>query len=186
MTQIQLPLTNTENTKTTDDWYTPKWVFDGLKIEFDIDVASPGDGTDHVPTKQRFTIEDDGLAQNWYGVIWCNPPYSAPKKWCYRYANHPDGLILIRADLSTEGPYTALKASDAIWVPDGRLQFVNGRGKKSGGVNFSTIMLGRGKQSVEGMKRLEKIAGQTRLLSDTINTTTQPTTDPHPLHGERG
>ena len=150
--------------KTTDDWYTPKWVFDGLGIEFDLDVASPGDNTDFVPAKQRFTKEIDGLAQPWIGKVWCNPPYSSPTKWCYRYADHPEAIILIRADLSTRGPYAAWRASDAVWVPEGRLQFVNGRGGRSGAVNFSTLMLGRGHNMVEGMKRLSKIVGSTKVL----------------------
>lgn len=153
-----------EQTKTTDDWYTPKWVFDGLGLTFDLDVASPGDATDHVPARHRYTIHDDGLAQNWYGLVWCNPPYSAPTKWCYRYETHPDAMILIRADLSTRGPYAAFKASDAIWIPDRRLQFVNGRGGRTGAVNFSTILLGRGEQAVKGMKQLAQINGTTRLL----------------------
>ena len=27
---------------TSDEWYTPKYVFDALEEEFDLDVASPG------------------------------------------------------------------------------------------------------------------------------------------------
>ena len=153
-----------ETTKTTDDWYTPKWVFDGLGLTFDLDVASPGDGTDHVPARKRYTINDDGLNQQWHGLVWCNPPYSEPKKWCYRYENHPNAIILIRADLSTKGPFAAFTASDAIWIPRGRLQFVNGRGGKTGAVNFSTIMLGRGQQAAEAMQRLASFNGTTRLL----------------------
>ena len=151
--------------KTTDDWYTPKWVFDGLGLYFDLDVASPGDGTDFVPSRRKFTISDDGLTRAWTGLVWCNPPYSAPKKWCYRYEQY-DGpaMILIRADLSTKGPSAAFAASDAIWVPSPRLQFVNGRGGKCPGVNFSTILLGKGQVSVNAMKRLEKVNGTTKEL----------------------
>ena len=92
------------------------------------------------------------------------PTILRTKKWCYRYENHPNAIILIRADLSTKGPFAAFTASDAIWIPRGRLQFVNGRGGKTGAVNFSTIMLGRGQQAAEAMQRLASFNGTTRLL----------------------
>jgi len=51
----------------SDEWYTPKFVFDGLGIEFDIDVCSPIGGTGIVPAKKFYSIEDDGLASAWGG-----------------------------------------------------------------------------------------------------------------------
>ena len=150
--------------KTTDDWYTPEWVFDGLGLQFDLDVAASSDNSDYVPARRRYTIEDNGLEKAWYGLIWCNPPYSSPTKWCYKYEAHDQGLILIRADLSTRGPYRALMSSNAIWIPEKRLQFVNGRGGRTGAVNFSTVMLGKGPVAVNAMKRLAQINGTTREL----------------------
>ena len=52
----------------SDEWYTPKFVFDGLRIEFDIDVCSPIGGTGIVPAKKFYSIEDDGLASAWGGL----------------------------------------------------------------------------------------------------------------------
>lgn len=92
----------------SDAWYTPPWVFDGLGVEFDLDVAAPAEPLEWVPARQRYTVADDGLLQPWFGLVWCNPPYSAPTAWCRRWAQHPDGFLLIRADLSTGGPFVAV------------------------------------------------------------------------------
>lgn len=73
---------------TSDDCYTPRWVFDAMGLEFDLDVAAPPGGPWHVPTKAYFTAEDDGLAQPWSGLVWCNPPYSNYRPWADRFAQH--------------------------------------------------------------------------------------------------
>ena len=65
--------------KTSNDHYTPKWVFDLLGVQFDIDVASPPGGVPWIPCDRYFTQVDDGLTQDWHGLIWCNPPYSTRK-----------------------------------------------------------------------------------------------------------
>lgn len=40
---------------TSDDCYTPRWVFDAMGLEFDLDVAAPNGGPWHVPAKLRHT-----------------------------------------------------------------------------------------------------------------------------------
>lgn len=149
----------------SDAWYTPAWVFEGLGLEFDLDVASPAGGLPWLPARRYFTVADDGLNQPWEGLVWCNPPYSAPTHWCRRWAIHPHGLLLIRADLSTSGPAAAFAAASSIYVPSKRLQFVSGAGNASGSVNFSTVLLGRGELADEGIARLaEAFGGHGRLL----------------------
>lgn len=79
----------TDAFKTTlDDCYTPKWVFDAMRLNFDLDVAAPPGGAWHVPAERYFTARDDGLAQEWTGLVWCNPPYSNYAPWADRFATH--------------------------------------------------------------------------------------------------
>ena len=54
---------------TSDDCYTPRWVFDAMALEFDLDVAAPPGGPWHVPCKRYYTAEEDGLAQPWEGLV---------------------------------------------------------------------------------------------------------------------
>lgn len=58
----------------TDDWSTPQDIFDALDAEFHFTVdvcASAGNAKCH----DFYTVADDGLAQEWKGVCWMNPPY---------------------------------------------------------------------------------------------------------------
>jgi hypothetical protein len=145
----------------SDAWYTPKWVFDGLGVEFDLDVASPAEPLPWIPARERYTVADDGLALPWFGLVWCNPPYSAPTAWCKRWAAHPDGFLLIRADLSTGGPFVAVSAASSIYVPAKRIQFVNGQGGGTGAVNFWSVLLGRGAVADAAIGRLAALCGGT-------------------------
>ena len=156
-----------DNVIDSDDWYTPAWIFEGLGIQFDLDVAAPDRGAPNVTASKHYSVADDGLLSPWDGYVWCNPPYSAPTAWCRKWATHnPGGCILIRADLSTSGPFAAWSSADAAWVPSRRLQFESGAGHPSGAVNFSTVLLGRGNKVVAGMHRLAAMfGGTTRALT---------------------
>ena len=149
----------------SDAWYTPPWIFDGLGVEFDLDVASPAEPPPWIPARQRYTVADDGLALPWFGLVWCNPPYSAPRPWCNRWAEHPDGFLLIRSDLSTGGPFVAYNAASSLYVPAKRVQFVNGHGEGTGAANFSSVLLARGATADAALARLAAThGGSTRLL----------------------
>lgn len=143
----------------TDDWYTPAWVFDGLGIRFDIDVCAPPGGVPWIPADRFFTESEDGLAQQWDGFVWCNPPYSDPGPWCRKWAAHSDGLLLIKCDLAASGQRAAFDAAHGIYAPDGRIQFVSGGGKPTGRVNFATVILARGDRAVHAIERLANTVG---------------------------
>lgn len=80
---------------TSDDYYTPAWVFETLALKFDLDVASPPNAPEWIPAKRRYTIEDDGLTAPWKGLVWMNPPYSRPGPWVERFLAHGNGVALL-------------------------------------------------------------------------------------------
>lgn len=58
----------------TDLWSTPQDFFNELDKEFHFETdvcAIP----ENAKCEKFYTPEMDGLAQNWTGVCWCNPPY---------------------------------------------------------------------------------------------------------------
>lgn len=81
---------------TTDEWYTPPWVFTAAGLTFDVDVAAP---TDHAyrtcPASWYLTAADDGLTAWWDGLVWMNPPYSKAGPWVRRFVDHPDGGLAL-------------------------------------------------------------------------------------------
>ena len=90
---------------TSDDWYTPReivaWADDVLG---GIDTDPAWSPNSHV--RPRVVAVDgrkaDGLAAEWVGSVWCNPPYSDPEPWIKRCALHPEpALMLIKFDPST-------------------------------------------------------------------------------------
>lgn len=153
-----------EHEQNSDDWYTPPWVFEGLGVTFDLDVAAPPGGLPWIPARRHYTIVDDGLDQPWEGLVWCNPPYGNPSPWCRRWAQHPEGLPLIRADLSSECQHVAFAAADAIWVPRPRLAFVPGHEANAHNADFSTVLLSRGESATLALHRLAASGGTTRSL----------------------
>src|SRR5262249_23314025 len=58
----------------TTEWETPHTFFEPLHTEFAFtcDVAAR---PSNAKCACYFTPEQDGLAQVWNGVCWCNPPY---------------------------------------------------------------------------------------------------------------
>lgn len=58
----------------SDTWETPRALFAALDAEFGFTLdacALPG----NAKCARYYTPEDDGLAQPWHGVTFCNPPY---------------------------------------------------------------------------------------------------------------
>lgn len=80
---------------TSDDYYTPEWLFDRLGLRFDLDVAAPPNGVPWIPADRYLTMADDGLATPWHGRVWCNPPYSSPGLWVDKWLVHGNGLLLV-------------------------------------------------------------------------------------------
>lgn len=99
---------------TSDDWYTPRWIFDALGLTFEVDVAAPPGGGPHVPCSQYLTHAEDGLATPWDGLVWMNPPYSKPAPWVEKWLHHGDGIALL--PLAKSAWYYRLWNSSAVSI----------------------------------------------------------------------
>ena len=62
----------------TNEHYTPNpYLVAARKVlgAIDLDPASNAKANRIVKAKKFFTLEDDGLLQDWFGRVWLNPPY---------------------------------------------------------------------------------------------------------------
>lgn len=85
----------------TNEWLTPPEIVTALG-PFDLDPCSPI-VRPWDTAKQHLTIEDDGLATPWDGLVWMNPPYGPhTEKWLRKLADHGQGIALIFARTETK------------------------------------------------------------------------------------
>lgn len=110
----------------SDEWYTPRHVFDALGETFDLDVAAPIDGPRYVPARQWLTAHDDGLRFPWAGFVWMNPPFggrNSLSRWMDRFFDHGNGIALTPDRTSAPWWQDAAERADAILLTRGKVKF---------------------------------------------------------------
>lgn len=80
----------------TDLWATPQDFFDryNAQYKFELDVCA---SAENAKCQRYFTIENDGLSQDWHGVCWMNPPYGREiYNWMKKaYESSLNGAIVV-------------------------------------------------------------------------------------------
>tara|TARA_Y100001937_G_C7074756_1_gene310063 strand:- start:657 stop:1148 length:492 start_codon:yes stop_codon:yes gene_type:complete len=111
----------------SNEWYTPPKLFTSLNTTFDLDVAAPKGGVPWVPAKNHFYKEIDGLKQDWYGFVWCNPPYGKHTSvWLEKFINHGNGIALVNSRTDTRWFHNFVTKADILCFIKGRLAFYKG------------------------------------------------------------
>lgn len=129
----------------TDLWATPQDLFDRLDREFHftLDVCAL---PENAKCMAYYTPQDNGLAQPWTGVCWCNPPYgrSTVKHWVQRaWLSSADGgctvvmLLPARTDTCWFHEYIYQKSRVEIRFLKGRLKF----GGSTSGAPFPSMIV---------------------------------------------
>lgn len=138
------------------DWYTPKWIFDELGLTFDLDPCQPESGIPWIPTKQFYSLKDDGLKQNWNGLVWLNPPYgNETKLWIEKMHNHRNGIALVFARTDCKWFHDYVAKADAILFLKGRIKFVDGLNKTSNnGAGAGSMLIAWGQESVKALEKM--------------------------------
>jgi phage N-6-adenine-methyltransferase len=71
---------------TSDHWATPESLVRDLEAEFGRFDLDPCCRIETAKAPLCFTEEDDGLAQEWFGRVFMNPPFSKPAPWLTKAA----------------------------------------------------------------------------------------------------
>jgi len=138
---------------TTNDYYTPKWLFDSMGLEFDIDVAAPVQGIPWIPAKRWFSQADDGLAQDWGGaLVWMNPPFSHATPWARKFIDNNNGVALL--PVSRSHWFNEMwNVADAIVNTPPVFKFEHkGGGQKT--ISFQTFLFALGEPATAALHRL--------------------------------
>jgi hypothetical protein len=138
------PMPQTDNT--SDDYWTPTWLFEALGVEFDLDVACPPGGPPHTPAKAYYTQETDGLTSEWFGNVWMNPPFTNIPPWNARFMAHRHGICLV--------PTSKSRAFCSLWDDcDAIMRLPYNMKFDQGGIYMPTILAAYGEENVEALHR---------------------------------
>lgn len=113
----------------TDLWATPQEFFDRLNrvFRFDVDVCAL---PENAKCQRYYAPEDNGLAQEWRGTCWMNPPYGREiAGWvekAYRSAKENGATVvcLLPARVDTRWWHDYCAKGEVLFVR-GRLKFGN-------------------------------------------------------------
>lgn len=137
---------------TSNDWYTPRWMFNAAGIVFDLDVAAPMDPSRRTcPARAYLTVIEDGLATDWRGVVWMNPPFSGPAPWVDRFVRHADGLALVPALPRSRALGILLGSADAVTLVNPEFGRPDGT---TGVLRWPMLLAARGEVSSAALARV--------------------------------
>lgn len=115
----------------SDNWETPLDLFERLDQEFNFDLDVCANSLNKKCDKY-YTLEENGLIQEWKGNIWCNPPYGRNiVKWVKKaYESSLNGnlvVMLLPARTDTKWFHDYIYNKSEIRFIKGRLKFSNSK-----------------------------------------------------------
>jgi hypothetical protein len=138
----------------TDEWYTPKYVFDALGCTFDMDVASPGQSiTPWIPAKEFIT--ELGLIRQWAGYCWMNPPFgprNGVTPWLARFFAHGNGVALVPDRTSAPWWQRYAPQAELILFVSPKIKFIGANGAPGSSPAQGTSLLAIGRQGCEALR----------------------------------
>jgi hypothetical protein len=123
------------------EWYTPAPYLDCARQvldKIDLDPASSDIAQEQVRAGSYFTKDHDGLAQEWAGKIFCNPPYCDTDKFVDKLLEELtagrviEALLLVNAYTDKRWFHRAAAACAAICFTLGRIRFMTPDGEAQG------------------------------------------------------
>ena len=117
-----------------NEWYTPADIIAAARNvlgTIDLDPASGEIANETVKATKIFTADDDGLAHDWEGNIWLNPPYSTGliEKFADKliHSDYHQAIVLVNNATDTAWFAQLAEHAAAVVFPKGRVKFLRRR-----------------------------------------------------------
>jgi phage N-6-adenine-methyltransferase len=130
-----------------NEYYTPKYVVDTFG-KFDYDPATTPEKAQEFGLKHFDTIETDGLSKDWtnHKRIWINPPFTRKHEFLAKAQQTYDKAkneiyILFPIEFLTTQRFRKVCKGGRLYIPDGRINFQSGLGKKPTSSAFGSCIL---------------------------------------------
>jgi phage N-6-adenine-methyltransferase len=122
-----------------NEWYTPSEYIEMAREvmgHFDLDPASSSLANKHVKARRFYTVENDGLTQDWWGKVWLNPPYAQPLiaqfidrlVECVEAGDVTEAILLTHNYTDTSWFHRAAAPVQLICFTRGRIGFLDAQG----------------------------------------------------------
>ncbi len=130
-----------------NEYYTPKEFVEKFG-KFDYDPATTKEKAEEFNLVNYDTIETDGLRQDWtkYKRIWINPPFTRKhefliKAWETYQQVKNEIYILFPIEFITTQRFHNSVGGGKIFIPNGRINFQSGLGKKGKSPAFGSVVM---------------------------------------------
>ena len=130
-----------------NEYYTPKSFVDRFG-KFDYDPATTKEKAEEFGIADYDTIETDGLSKDWrqYPRIWINPPFTRKhefiaKAWETYLLAKNEIYILFPIEFITTARFHNSVGGGKIYIPNGRINFESGLGKKGKSPAFGSVVM---------------------------------------------
>ena len=137
----------------SDEWYTPKYIFDALGCRFDLDVAHPHGQRTHVPCDGY--LSQNSLTAPWFGFVWMNPPFggrNALEPWLTKFFDHGNGIALTPDRTSAPWFRNACARADLVlFMP--KVRFIRPDGSEGKSPSTGTALWAAGRTAVSALRR---------------------------------
>lgn len=140
-------------TSNSDEWYTPKYIFEALGETFDLDVAHPP-APSCVPAARFYS--ENSLDLEWQGFIWMNPPFGgrgALAPWLDKFFAHGNGIALTPDRTSAPWWQEAAAKADAILFTAGKPKFIKPCGTPGKSPANGVSLFASGERAVTALNR---------------------------------
>lgn len=114
----------TNKMKTNDSLQTPEWVYKALG-HIDLDPCA-GINTSIGDVNWAIERGEDGLKKEWFGFVYCNPPFSQKNAWINKIKEHGIGIILLPERGSASWFGQLAESAKHYWVIGKRINFIGG------------------------------------------------------------